>query len=163
MISINEDINYRHSQTPSVCQYNHQSLILFSSSCSQGGLSASKNIGNPNLTFTSCPNPKSKFNIFKNHISTTIVGKLKLFAPLYWSLIVKKYLQKFDANLTLTSCPNWKSKFNISKNHISTTARGRFTIIAPLYRSLIVKKYLQRVDPNLTVTACPNRKSKFNI
>ena len=29
MISINEDINYRHSRTPSVCQYKHQYLVLF--------------------------------------------------------------------------------------------------------------------------------------
>ena len=28
MISINEDINYRHSRTPSVCQYKHQSLVI---------------------------------------------------------------------------------------------------------------------------------------
>ena len=71
--------------------------------------------GDPNLTFTSCPNRKSKFNIKKNHISTTISGKLKMFAPLYRSLIVKKYLQKGDPNLTFTSCPNRKSKFNIKK------------------------------------------------
>ena len=71
--------------------------------------------GDPNLTFTSCPNRKSKFNILKNHILTTARGKLQLFAPLYRSLIVK-YLQKRDPNLTCTSCPNRKSKFNIKKN-----------------------------------------------
>ena len=117
----------------------------------------------PNLTFTSCPNRKSKFTIKKNHISTTARGKFTIFAPLYRSLILKKYLQKGDPNLTFTSCPNRKSKFNILKNHISTTARGKFTIFAPLYRSLIVKKYLQKSDPNLTFTSCPNRKSKFTI
>ena len=37
----------------------------------------------------------------------------QFFAPLYRSLIVKKYLQKSDPNLTFTSCPNRKSKFNI--------------------------------------------------
>ena len=29
MISINEDINYRYSRTPSVCQYKHQYLVPF--------------------------------------------------------------------------------------------------------------------------------------
>ena len=114
----------------------------------------------PNLTFTSCLNRKSKFK--KSYLNTAR-GKFTIFAPLYRSLIVKKYLQKSDPNLTFTSCPNRKSKFNIYKNHISTTARGKFTIFAPLYRSLIVKKYLQKGDPNLTFTSCPNRKSKFNI
>ena len=32
----------------------------------------------------------------KNHISTTARGKFTIFAPLYRSLIVKKYLQKSD-------------------------------------------------------------------
>ena len=50
--------------------------------------------GDPNLTFTSCPNRKSKFTIKTNHISTTARGKFTIFAPLYRSLIVKKYLQK---------------------------------------------------------------------
>ena len=49
----------------------------------------------PNLTFTSCPNRKSKFNIYKNHISTTARGKFTIFAPLYRSLFVKKYLKKW--------------------------------------------------------------------
>ena len=51
----------------------------------------------------------------KNHISTTARGKFTIFAPLYRSLIVKKYLQKSDPNLTFTSCPNRKSKFTIKK------------------------------------------------
>ena len=102
----------------------------------------------PNLTFTSCPNRKSKLNIFKkNHISTTARGKFKIFAPLYRSLIVKKYLQKSDPNLTFTSCPNRKSKFTITKNYISTTARGKFTICALLYRSLILKKIFTKRWP----------------
>ena len=46
--------------------------------------------GNPNLTFTSCPNRKSKFNIEKYHIGTTTRGKFTIFPPLYRSLIVKK-------------------------------------------------------------------------
>ena len=50
----------------------------------------------PNLTFNSCPNRKSKFNIYKNHISTTARGKFTIFTPLYRSLIVKKYLPKSD-------------------------------------------------------------------
>ena len=70
-----------------------------------------------------------------------------MFALLYRSLILKKYLQKGDPNLTFTSCPNRKSKFNIYKNHISTTARGKFKIFTPLYRSLIAKKYLWKSDP----------------
>ena len=45
----------------------------------------------PNLTFTSYPNRKSKFNIYKNHISTTARGKFKIFTPLYRSLILSKY------------------------------------------------------------------------
>ena len=81
--------------------------------------------GDPNLTFTSCPNRKSMFQILKNHISTTARGKLKLFASLYRSLIVNKYLQEGDPNLTFTFCPNRKSMFNIFKNHISTTARRK--------------------------------------
>ena len=102
----------------------------------------------PNLTFTSCPNRKSKLNILKkNHISTTARGKFKIFAPLYRSLIVKKYLQKSDPNLTFTSCPNRKSKFTITKNYISTTARGKFTICALLYRSLILKKIFTKRWP----------------
>ena len=55
------------------------------------------------------------FQILKNRISTTARGKLKLFASLYRSLIVNKYLQEGDPNLTFTSCPNRKSKFNIKK------------------------------------------------
>ena len=50
--------------------------------------------GDPNLTFTSCPNRKPKFTIKTNHISTTARGKFTIFTPLYRSLIVKKYLQK---------------------------------------------------------------------
>ena len=111
----------------------------------------SKNIdkkADPNLTFTSCPNRKSKLNILKkNHISTTARGKFTIFAPLYRSLIVKKYLQKSDPNLTFTSCPNRKSKLNITKNYISTTARGKFTICALLYRSLILKKIFTKRWP----------------
>ena len=36
--------------------------------------------GDPNLTFTSCPNRKSKFTIKKNHISTTASGKFTICA-----------------------------------------------------------------------------------
>ena len=101
---------------------------------------------------------KLKFNIKKNHISTTTRGKFTIFAPLYRSLIVKKYLQKCDPNLTFTSCPNRKSKFVIKKNHISTTAKGKFKIFAPLYRWLIVKniyKKVTRIWPLLPVqTSC---------
>ena len=86
-----------------------------------------------------------------------------MFAPLYRSLIVKKYLQKSGPNFTFTSCPNRKSKFTIKKNHISTTARGKFTMCALLYRSLILKKNLQKGDTNLAFTSCPNRKSKLNM
>ena len=57
----------------------------------------------PNLTFTFCPNRKSKFNILKNHISTTARGKFIIFAPLYKSLIVIKYVSKVDPNLTFSS------------------------------------------------------------
>ena len=103
--------------------------------------------GDPNLTFTSCPNRKQKFTIKKNHISTTARGKFTIFTPLYRSLIVEKYLQKSDPNLTFTSCPNRKQKFTIKTNHISTTARGKFTIFTPLYRSLIVKKILIKKWP----------------
>ena len=49
---------------------------------------------------------QSWISLKKNHISTTARGKFKIFAPLYRSLIVKKYLQKSDPNLTFTSCPN---------------------------------------------------------
>ena len=48
----------------------------------------------PNLTFTSCPNRKSKFTIKKKHISTTARGKFTIFAPLYRSLILKKVFTK---------------------------------------------------------------------
>ena len=57
----------------------------------------------PNLTFTFCPNRKSKFNILKNHISTTARGKFTIFAPLYRSLIVIKYVFKIYPNLTFSS------------------------------------------------------------
>ena len=52
------------------------------------------------MTFTSCRNRKSKFNILKNHISSTARGKFTMFAPLYRSLFCKKYLQKGDPTLT---------------------------------------------------------------
>ena len=52
--------------------------------------------GDPNLTFTSCLNRKSMFNISKIQISITTRGKFTIFAPLYRSLIVKKYLHKGD-------------------------------------------------------------------
>ena len=129
------------------------------------------------------------FKYLKNHISTTARGKLKLFASLYRSLIVKKIFTRrwpqFD--LYFLSKPEVKCLI-YSKNHISTTTRGKFktcwTIVqivncqqniynkvtpiwpllfASLYRSLIVNKYLQEGDPNLTFTSCPNRKLKFNI
>ena len=103
--------------------------------------------GDPNLTFTSCPNRKSKFTNKTNHISTTVRGKFTICTPLYRSLIVKKYLQKSDPNLTFTSCPNRKPKFTIKTNHISTTARGKFTICALLYRSLILKKIFTKRWP----------------
>ena len=48
----------------------------------------------PNLTFTSCPNRKSKFTIKTNHISTTARGKFTICALLYRSLIVKKIFTK---------------------------------------------------------------------
>ena len=38
-------------------------------------------------------------------MSTTARGKFTIFAPLYRSLIVNKYLQKGDPNLTFTFCP----------------------------------------------------------
>ena len=59
--------------------------------------------------------PEVKVYYKKNHISTTARGKFTIFAPLYRSLILKKYLQKGDPNLTFTSCPNRKSKLNILK------------------------------------------------
>ena len=48
----------------------------------------------PNLTFTSCPNRKSKFTIKTNHISTTARGKFTICALLYRSLILKKNIYK---------------------------------------------------------------------
>ena len=57
----------------------------------------------PNLTFTFCSNRKSKFNILKHHISTTAKGKFTIFAPLYRSLIVIKYVFKINPNLTFSS------------------------------------------------------------
>ena len=114
----------------------------------------------PNLTITSCPNRKSKFTIKTNHISTTTRGKFTIFAPLYRSLLVKKYWSKSDPNLTFTSCPNRKSKLNIfKKNHISTTARGKFTIFVPLYRSLIFKNIYKKLSPFWPLLP----KSKFDI
>ena len=117
----------------------------------------------PNLTFTSSPNRKSKFNISQNHISTTARGKFTFFAPLYRSLIVKIYLQKGDPNLTFTSCPNQKSKFNIKKKHISTTKRRKFTIFCTIVQIVNFQKYLQKGEPFLTFTSCPNPTSKFDI
>ena len=117
----------------------------------------------PNLTFTSWPNRKSKFTIKKDHISATARGKFTICTIVQIVNLSKNIYKKVTPNLTFTSCPNRKSKFTIKNNNISTTARGTFTICAPLYRSLIVKKYLQKGDPNLTFTSCPNRKSKFNI
>ena len=70
----------------------------------------------PNLTFTSCPNRKSKFTIKTNHISTTARGKFTICALLYRSLILKKIFTKGDPNLTFTSCPNRKSKFTQEVN-----------------------------------------------
>ena len=90
----------------------------------------------------------------KNHIWTTTRGKLKIVAPLYRSLIVKKYLQDGDPNLTFICCPNRKWMCYISKYHISTTTRGKFTIFAPLYRSLIVIKYVSKMYPNFTFSFC---------
>ena len=86
-----------------------------------------------------------------------------MFAPLYRSLIVKKYLQKVTPIWPFLSVQTGSQSLILKQNHISTTTRGKFTIFAPLYRSLIVKKYLHKGDPNLTFTSCPNRKSKVNI
>ena len=84
----------------------------------------------------------------KNNISTTARGKFTIFAPLYRSLIVKKYLQKSDPNLTFTSWPNRKSKFTITKNHISTTARGKFTIVCTIVQIVNCQKNIyKKVTP----------------
>ena len=88
---------------------------------------------------------KSKFNISKNHISTTTRGKFKVFAPLYRSLIVKKYLQKVTPIWPLLPVQTGSQSLIWKQIHISTTTRGKFNIFATLYRSLIVKKYLQKV------------------
>ena len=82
-----------------------------------GGLSAT-----PNLTFTSCPNRKSKFNIKQNHISTTARGKQN-------HIFVKQQ--------------NRKSKFNIKQNHISTTARPLLPV-QTRSQSLILNKIISQ-------------------
>ena len=114
------------------------------------------------MTFTSCPNRKSKFNIKKNHISTTTRGKFTIFTPLYRSLIVKKIFTNGDPNLTFTSCLNRKSNFNINKksylNNHKRLIHNFCTVVQIVNCQKKIKKW-----PNLTFTSCPNRKSKFNI
>ena len=82
----------------------------------------------------------------KNHISTTARGKFKIFAPLYRSLIVKKYLQKSDPIWPLLPVQTGSQSL-LLKKHISTTTRGKFKIFAPLYRSLILKKVFTKRWP----------------
>ena len=121
--------------------------------------------GDPNLTFTSCPNRKSKFNIWKTHIGTTTRGKFTMFPPLYRSLFVKNIFIKKVTLIWPLLLVQTGSQGLIPLNKIvsENPHRVKFTILAPLYRSLIVKKYLWKSGPNLTFTSCPNRKSKFNI
>ena len=106
--------------------------------------------GDPNLTFTSCPNRKSTFNIEKNYIGTTTRGKFTIFPPLYRSLIVKNIYTKVTPIWPLLPVQTGSESLTFKTNHISTTTIGKFTIFAPLYRSLFCKKYLQKGDPTLT-------------
>ena len=96
----------------------------------------------PNLTFTPCPNRKSKFNIFKTiHISTTTKGTFLIF----WTIVQivncqKIFIKKWPQFEPLIPVQTGCQSLIFTTNHISTTARGKFTIFTPLYRSLIVKK-----------------------
>ena len=70
-----------------------------------------------------------------------------MFAPLYRSLIVKKYLQKVTPIWPFLSVETGSQSLILKQNHISTTTRGKFKIFTPLYRLLIAQKHLQKVTP----------------
>ena len=99
--------------------------------------------GDPNLTFTSCPNRKSKFN--KNIISTTKRRKFTIFCTIVQIVNFQKYLQKGEPklksscnyindlrtyNYLLTVC-HWSEKrilLDKERNAVTSIFR-RFTII----------------------------------
>ena len=94
----------------------------------------------PNLTFTSCPNRKSKFNIYKNHISTTARGKFTIFALLYRSLILKKIFTKRWPQLDL---------YFLSKLEVEKKKYSRDNVLRN-FNMVCILSDVNKIDPNLT-------------
>ena len=118
----------------------------------------------PNLTFTSCPNRKSKFTIKTNHISTTARGKFTICALLYRSFILKKIFTKRWPQFDLYFLSKSEVKSLLLKQIISQQPQEvNSQFVHYCTDRLFSNKYLQKSDPNLTFTSCPNRKSKFTI
>ena len=119
--------------------------------------------GDPNLTFTSCPNRKSKLNIFKIsyfnnrkryiHNFCTIVQIVNSQKNIYKKVTPIRPLlpvQTGSQNLILK-----QSYLNNHKRYISNC----WTIVQIVNcQKILITKW-----PNLTFTSCPNRKSKLNI
>ena len=99
--------------------------------------------GYPNLTFTSYPNRKSKFNIYKNHISTTAKGKFTIFTPLYRSLIVKIIItERWPQIRPLLPVQTGSQSLILEDNHISTGTCVKFAIFTPWYSMVKCQKII---------------------
>ena len=86
----------------------------------------------PNLTFTSCPNRKSKFTIKTNHISTTARGKFTICALLYRSSILKKIFTKRWPQFDITF-PNGSQSLSVNISQQPQQVKSQF-----LYHCTIV-------------------------
>ena len=120
----------------------------------------------PNLTFTSCPNRKSKLNIFKQIISQQPqeVNSQNLVCTYCYRSLIYSIISVFNCifNKKVTPIPwphvlpgpNFGMYIHIEylkRNHISYIPEDRkFTNVAPLYRSYNSQKMsLQKMWPDL--------------
>ena len=118
----------------------------------------------PNLTFTFCPNRKSKFTIKTNHISTTARGKFTICRTIVQIVYSEKNIYKKVTPIWPLLPVQTGSQSLVLKQIISQQPQKvNSQFVHYCTDRLFSKKYLQKGDPNLTFTFCPNRKSKLNI
>ena len=102
------------------------------------------------MSFTSCPNRKSKLNILKQIISQQPQElNSKFVAVLYRSLILKKIFTKRWPQLNLYFLSKPEVKVYYLKQIISQQPQKvHFTIFEPLYRSLTCQQiFTKKVTP----------------
>ena len=137
-ITINQSLIFRKIISQQPQEVNSQFLHHCTDRC------LSKNIDKKvTLIWPLLPVQTGSQSLKKNHISTTARGKFTIFAPLYRSLIVKKYLQKSD--------PIWP--LLPVQTGSQSLARGKFTIFAQI---VVCQKICTPIWPLLPVQTGSN-------